>query len=76
MDRNEKALEHFKGMLESLEEHNINTELVTHYRTVISALGSRIRTKTIKHECPMCRRRMMIKANYCSSCGQALEWEE
>lgn len=41
-----------------------------------AAIKKQIREKPVRvNECPACRTHMMIKHNFCPTCGQALDWQ-
>lgn len=43
----------------------------------IAAIKKQIREKPVRvNECPACRTHMMIKHNFCPTCGQALDWQQ
>ena len=42
-----------------------------------AAIKKQIREKPVRvNECPACRTHMMIKHNFCPTCGQALDWQQ
>lgn len=42
-----------------------------------AAIKKQIREKPVRvNECPACRNHMMIKHNFCPTCGQALDWQQ
>lgn len=46
-------------------------------KTAMAAIKKQIREKPVRvNECPACRTHMMIKHNFCPTCGQALDWQQ
>ena len=72
MDKRE-ALE----LLEAGEERRIAAIDIMVRDISIAAIKKQIREKPVRvNECPACRTHMMIKHNFCPTCGQALDWQQ
>ena len=72
MDKRE-ALE----ILEANEEQRIAAIYIMIKDISIAAIKKQIREKPVRvNECPACRTHMMIKHNFCPTCGQALDWQQ
>ena len=68
---------HALELLEANKERRIAGEYVAIKNISIAAIKKQIREKPVRvNECPACRTHMMIKHNFCPTCGQALDWQQ
>lgn len=68
---------HALELLEANKEHSTAMRYVLIKEISIAAIKKQIREKPVRvNECPACRTHMMIKHNFCPTCGQALDWQQ
>lgn len=68
---------HALELLEANRERKTAAVYEAVKRISIAAIKKQIREKPVRvNECPACRSHMMIKHNFCPTCGQALDWQQ